>query len=127
MDEPDAEFCPLLWQANGGLLDHKGWPIVGDDPVRGRCFEPGDCDRCELMQGVLSNLAAQGITSLWICPSCVGVVCREAKETGINIRLPGFYSEGPCQRPKCHRAEQGEHNRYSAILQLLTVFNTTIP
>lgn len=128
MDEPDDAFCQLLWQANGGRLNQDGQPIFDGNPVRGRCHEPGDCDRCELMQGVLANLATQGIVSLWICPSCAGVVYDEAEELGIHVRLPGFFKEGMCQRPKCHRGEQwGDQGRYSSVLQLLTVFGTTIP
>ena len=128
MDEPDDAFCPLLWQANGGHLDQKGQPIFSNDLVRGRCHEPGDCTRCELMYKMLVNLASQGVTSIWICSSCAGVVYDEAEELGIDVRLPGFYSEGACQRPKCHRGEQwGDQGRYSSLLQLLTVLGTTIP
>lgn len=128
MDEPDDAFCPLLWQANGGRLNQKGQPIFDGDPVRGRCHEPGDCHRCELMQNVIFNLVSQGVISLWICPSCVGVVHDEAEEQGINIKMPGFYTEGLCQRPKCYRGEDvGDNRRFSSVLQLLTVFGSTIP
>jgi len=127
MDEPDPndeEFCPILWQANGGKVRDNGSPIFDGDLVRGRCREPGDCDHCTFMRHSLMAIASQGVTSLWICPSCVGQISNSARELGLEVKLPGFYSEGFCQRPQCHR--NGDE-RYSIVLQLLTVIGTTIP
>lgn len=125
MEEADPgsseAFCPLLWEANGGNVTEDGKPSHTNWPVRGKCKEP-DCGRCELMQNILVNLAANGISSLWICPACVGVVRKEAEEIGVIIKLPGFFADGLCQRPKCHRVD-----RFSEILQLLTVIGPTIP
>lgn len=126
MDEPepnDEEFCLILWQANGGKIKANGSPIFNEEPVRGRCREPGDCDRCEYMQRSLIELTSQGVTSLWICPSCAGQVRKAAGELNLYAKLPGFYTEGVCQRPQCHRND----DRYSAILQLLTVLGSDIP
>ena len=127
MDEPepnDEEFCPILWQANGGTFRPNGSIIFTGDMIQGRCRNPGDCDRCEFMQRSLTTLASQGVTSLWICPSCVGQIRPIARELGLQTKFPGFYTEGYCQRPQCHK--EGEE-RYSPILQLLTVLGTTIP
>lgn len=127
MDEPDPNdevFCPILWQANGGKIRLDGSLIFEGDPIRGRCRQPGDCDRCSYMQNSLMAIAGQGVTSLWICPSCVGQIRIIASELGIETKLPGFYAEGLCQRSNCYR--NGD-DRYSPLLQLLTVFGTVIP
>lgn len=130
MEEPDPNdeaFCPVLWQANGGKLRKDGSPIYTNEFIVGNCREPGDCDTCNLMQGVLANLASQGVTCLWICPACAGHVHDSAKTHGIEMKMPGFYTEGLCQRPQCHRGEVGNEARYSSLLQLITVFGTQIP
>lgn len=121
MDEPeqnDDVFCPILWQANGGKFKSNGAPLFEGDIIRGRCRDPGDCDRCHYMQGVLTFLTSQGITSLWICPECVSQIRESARELGVAYRFPGFYTEGFCQRPSCNR--EGDA-KYSSVLQLLTM------
>lgn len=127
MDEPDPNdeaFCPILWQANGGVIGPNGSISHTDGPIRGRCRNPGDCDRCTYMQQSLVTLTSQGVTSLWICSSCAGQVRNLARDLNIETRLPGFFTEGFCQRPQCHKVGEA---RYSSILQLLTVFGTVIP
>jgi predicted nucleic acid-binding Zn ribbon protein len=124
----DDAFCILLWQANGGVVREDGTPVFDGEPVRGRCLNPGDCDRCGIMQSALANLAANGVISLWICPDCVSRIRESAQEMGVVTKFPGFYTEGSCQRPQCERAkEYGEVGRYSTLLQLLTILGATIP
>lgn len=123
--EPNDEaFCVLLWQANGGNVTEDGEPSATYEPVRGRCQQPGDCNRCVLMQSTLLSLAHQGVTSLWICPACASSIRKDAEELGISVKLPGYYAEGPCQRPNCSRGSQWGD---SPILELLTVIGTVIP
>ncbi len=127
-DRNDEAFCPLLWSANGGRVTASGKPIFDGSPISGSCSQPGDCYRCELMQNVLTSLATQGFTTLWICPSCAGEVKKIGEEQGIITKLPGFFAEGFCQRSNCHRVEQwGPEGGYSTVLQLLTVIGAVIP
>ena len=127
MDDPDINddaFCPILWQANGGLFNKKGRPIFNGDGIEGNCRNPGDCAYCKYMQASLLSLSDQGIASLWVCPACVSEIRESARENNITYRFPGFYTEGFCQRPLCSRVGD---DKLSIVLQLITVFGPTIP
>ena len=127
MDDPEGNddvFCPILWQVNGGEFTQKGKPIFRGDPIRGKCRNPGDCDRCGYMQQALLSLATQGVNSLWICPGCVSEIRNRAADCGVTYKFPGFFAEGYCQRPDCER--EGD-DKFSIVLQLITVAGPIIP
>ena len=124
-------FCPILWQANGGQITEDGRPALEQgELIRGYCTKPYDCFECSLMQNALANLPSMGVTAIWVCPACAGDAIKSAKSKNLEVSLPGYFTEGYCQRVDCQRPTQsrdGDASRYSVLLQLLTVKGTIMP
>ncbi len=127
----DEAFCLLLWQRNGGKVSPTGRVYLDTDQefVRGRCTNPADCFQCGVMQEALAKITAQGIHHIWVCPNCASVVSKEVKEGAVSAKLPGYFTEGYCQRPSCERAadDPDPEARKSILLQLLTFEGDSIP
>lgn len=106
-------FCPLLWRANGGRTDEKGKPVFGGgEMTRGVCTRAYDCDSCGHMQEELSHHPPG--TVWWVCPACTSRLKKRSRGIGDHLHLPGFYTEGECQNPSCHRED-----KHSGFLQLI--------
>lgn len=129
----DKAFCPLLWQANGGPVREDGLPVFGNgQPIKGNCDHPQDCFRCNVMDACVNAANLNGVTTIWVCPDCCSEALKQSKKLGILTRLPGYYTEGWCQRPQCGRAaraapEKQNEARFSPLLQLMTVVGSEIP
>ena len=92
-------WCPLLVQTSGV----------------GYCIEPHDCDHCDVMAYALNGYPVEEVH--WLCLSCVD----ELLSHKVRIFLPGYYTEGLCQGPQCHRENLEVLNfppRCSIVLQL---------
>lgn len=106
-------FCPLLFEAGGGAMEEHGF-------ARGLCTRPYDCDTCEYMQHEI--LQHQPHLVAWICPPCLSTACKTAKQMGMKLTIPGFYSEGYCEYQWCDRPGEetlGLPARYSVLRSLV--------
>jgi hypothetical protein len=139
MSEGNKEsFCPLLWRANGGLIDDKGRPIspnhrgkpavVSDDEVdleeemaqqaaaAQRPYEKryvrGMCTRphdCIECPLMRQELSFHPPDTVnWVCPDCISALYAAKKAGGTPITTPGFFTEGICTYSKCTRPPREE-------------------
>lgn len=117
-----AAFCILMWRHHGGSLDADLRPVSdqvdsGNTNVRGACSRPYDCQSCAILQQELEHYPREQIH--WVCPSCISDVFKR-KKAGEDIVVPGYYGDGYCTYPECHRANESDaEGTKSPFLQLV--------
>lgn len=122
MEEGRKEaFCLILWGSTGGEITNDGRPVAGPNQfARGLCTRPYDCDTCQYMQAALTQYDPQIVT--WVCPLCVQVIMAWRKQYEIEVKIPGYFSEGECQYPWCENPgmpEFGLPPKYSVFRNLI--------
>lgn len=89
-------FCKILFWRNGGEFTETGLPKVAnkDAYIRGRCGEPWDCNRCQLLHDWLRHLEQDRWAVSWECEHCIKQTEKLDAANNVERSLQGYYQAG---------------------------------